>query len=115
MEEKIKSILKKVAEEKKFITIGRLFRELKIGNSRLETKKINLLLTIINDEFYKKKKIIISSLILKDNKYYPIDLFLDYSFSKNLIKNDSAENLTIFWEKEAQKCFAYYDKFDIIS
>jgi hypothetical protein len=108
---RIKEILEITAKERKFITIDRLFNQLKISDNSLNKKKVKLILSLINDEFYQERGIIISSLILDDKKYFPIDLFIDYAVSQKLIKKSySSKRKDMFWKLEAEKCFAYYDK-----
>jgi hypothetical protein len=105
---KIKEILENCAKEKRYITLTRLYKNSGLKNNKKDKEIGCLALSLINDEIYQEKGIIISSLILSDQKYFPIKLFLDYYYSLNP-KNRQKKDENYIWDNESLRCFNCYD------
>ncbi|MDD4409113.1 MAG: hypothetical protein PHW52_00490 [Candidatus Pacebacteria bacterium] len=105
---KIEKALKDLARQRKLVTLGRFFKIVHLRRNDSNEKEMILVLSLINDNLYQKYDIVICSLILKDDKYAPIDMFIDYMIEEEKMKEE--ESIGIFWIIEIEKCFAYYDK-----
>lgn len=107
---KIKEVLEGCAKNRKYITQARLYKEVGLRKNNLNKKKYLLFLSLINDEIYREKGVIVLSLVILDKKYFPVKMFFDYCIFLNLINRKcSKKEKNNIWNGESSKCFDYYE------